>query len=390
VLILVENLSVPRDRRVWQESLALSRAGFDVVVVCPRGDSRDPEPFARVEGIDIHRFRPLPATGTALSYFREYAWALWQIRRLMRRLARRRSFDFVHACNPPDVLLLAALPLRRAGARFVFDHHDLVPELYLARFARGKDLLYRVARGLERLNFRLADVVISPNESYREVALSRGRKHAEDVFVVRNAPDLRRFQPVAPEVALKRGRPHLLAYVGVMGPQDGIDYALRALAVLRGRRLDWHAVFVGDGDVLPAMRELARELGLEDVVEFTGWRGDDEILRILSTADVCLAPEPSNPLNDVSTMIKVAEYMAMARPIASFDLIESRRTAGEAALYAPPNDVRRFAECMQALLDSPDERARRGQVGRERIERTLSWEHSERALLAAYERAAAL
>ncbi len=292
----------------------------------------------------------------------------------------------MHACNPPDLLFLPALRLKRRGARFVFDQHDLVPELYLSRFGRGEDLLYRAVCALERMTYRAADVVLATNESYKEVAVGRGGRRPEDVFVVRSAPRTDRFRPVPPEPELKHGKPHLLCYLGVMGPQDGVDYALRALAKLRDElgRTDWHAVFVGSGDAFDAMVELSRGLGLEERVTFTGRIPDADLLRHLSTADVCLSPDPRNPLNDVSTMNKVLEYMAMGRPIVSFDLKEARVSAGDAAVYAPADDESAFAKLIAMLLDDPEKRARMGGIGRERIEGRLSWRHSQASLLAAY------
>lgn len=384
VLILVENLSVPRDRRVWQESLALTGAGYEVTVVCPQGDDRDREPFEIREGVRIHRYRPAPADGSPIGYAREYGLAFWQIARLALRLARRRRFDVIHACNPPDLLLLAVLPLRLQRSRFIFDHHDLVPELYRARFGERHRLLYLAAVAVERLSFALADVVIATNESFKRVAVGRGGKRAEDVFVVRNGPDPDRFRPGAPDPSLRRRR-HLLAYVGTMGPQDGVDHALRALADLAARRRDWHAIFAGDGDALPELRRLAADLGLAGMVEFPGFLGEQEIVRLLSSADLCLAPEPRNPLNDASTLIKVAEYMAVARPVVCFDLVESRVTAGDAAIYAHANDARSFAACVEDVLDDPARGAAMGAAGRARVEQRLSWKHSERALLAAYD-----
>ena len=385
VLILVENLSVPFDRRVWQEAVSLRRAGFEVVVISPRGQKSDREKFEVLDAVEIHRYRLAPATGNAFSYLREYGIAFWRTATLVLRLGLRRRFDVVHACNPPDFLLLAALPLKLRGTRFIFDHHDLVPELYLSRFTSRRGLLYRTTRLLERMTFRLADVVISTNESYRNVALSRGGKAPEDVFVVRSAPDLDRFKQAQPDESLKRGKAFLLVYLGVMGPQDGVDHALRALALLEGQRQDWHATFVGDGDARPAMLSLARELGLQEV-DFPGRIPDAELARILSTADVCLAPDPKNPLNDLSTMNKIVEYMAMGRPIVSYDLVEARVSAGEAALYADPNEPRSFARAIADLLDDPERRATMGVAGRRRVEQELSWQYSEEALLAAYER----
>jgi glycosyltransferase involved in cell wall biosynthesis len=385
-LILVENLSVPLDRRVWQESSALREAGWEVHVICPMGAKQDREAEAVIDGVHIHRYPLRAATGGPAGYLREYSSALWHTFRIARRLGR---FDVVHACNPPDLFFLVALWMRGRGTRFVFDQHDLVPELYLSRFGRGRDLLYRAVCFLERRTYRAAHVVIATNESYRQVALTRGGKLPHEVFVVRSAPAIERFRQVPPEPELRRGKPHLLAYLGVMGPQDGVDYALRALARLRDElgRTDWHAVFVGGGDTFDAMVALSRELGLDGQVEFTGRIPDEDLLRYLSTADVCLSPDPLNPLNDVSTMNKVMEYMAMARPIVSFELREARVSAGEAALYAPANDESEFAKLIARLLDDPDERRRMGELGRERVTGPLSWENSRKALLAAYEAA---
>ncbi|MEU9853722.1 glycosyltransferase family 4 protein [Streptomyces sp. NPDC047974] len=385
-LILVENLSVPFDRRVWQECLTLRDAGWEVHVVCPAGGTRDTERETEIDGVRIHRYPLRAATGGPAGYLREYGSALWHTVRLARKVG---PVDVVHACNPPDLLFLPARWLKRRGARFVFDQHDLVPELYLSRFDRGEDLLYRAVCALERMTYRAADVVLATNESYRDVAVRRGGRRAEDVFVVRSAPDTERFRPVPPEPELKRGKPHLLCYLGVMGPQDGVDYALRALAKLRDElgRTDWHAVFVGGGDTFDAMVELARRLGLADRVEFTGRVPDADLVRYLSTADVCLSPDPRNPLNDVSTMNKVLEYMVMGRPIVSFDLREARVSAGDAALYAPANDETEFARLVARLLDDPERRALMGKAGQERIGGPLAWRNSQRALLAAYDAA---
>jgi glycosyltransferase involved in cell wall biosynthesis len=388
-LILVENLSVPFDRRVWQECTTLRDAGWEVHVICPQGTKRDLEREVEIDGVRIYRYPLKAATGGPAGYLQEYGSALWHTFRLARKVQARGKIDVVHACNPPDLLFLVALMLKRGGTKFIFDQHDLVPELYLSRFDRGEDALYRAVCALERRTFKAADVVISTNESYRDVALIRGGKRPEDVFVVRSAPVVDRFQPVEPEPALKRGKPHLLCYLGVMGPQDGVDYALRALAALRDDlgRTDWHAAFIGSGDTFDAMVELSKELGLGDQVEFTGRIPDADLVRYLSTSDVCLAPDPLNPLNDVSTMNKIMEYMAMSRPVVSFDLKEARVSAGDAAVYAPANDEPAFAKLIAQLLDDPDERASMGLLGQARIQGPLSWDNSRKALLAAYEAA---
>ena len=382
-LILVENLSVPFDRRVWQESTALRDAGWEVHVICPQGTKRDTEPEAEIGGVKIHRYPLDAAVGGPVGYLREYSSALWRTYRLARKVGR---VDVVHSCNPPDLFFLLAKRLKRHGTRFVFDQHDLVPELYLSRFGRGRDLLYRLVCWLERRTYQAADIVIATNESYRDTAVNRGGKRPEDVFVVRSAPAIERFRQVPPDESLRRRKPHLLCYLGVMGPQDGVDYALRSLASLRDDlgRTDWHAAFIGTGDTFEAMRALAADLKLSGFVEFTGRVPDEDVVRCLSTADVCLSPDPLNPLNDVSTMNKVMEYMAMGRPIVSFDLREARVSAGDAALYAPPNDELEFAKLVARLLDDPRERRRMGEVGLARVGGPLSWEHSRAALVNAY------
>jgi glycosyltransferase involved in cell wall biosynthesis len=385
VLVLVENESVPADARVWAECRTLAGAGFDVVAVCPRGKEWDRAPFERRDGIEIHRF-PLRYAGGPLGYALEYTSAFGQMWRLSRRLSRDRAFTVVHAANPPDFLLLAAWPLRRRGARLVFDQHDLVPELCASRFGAPGRALAPLARALERRSFWLADVVIAVNESHRAVAMTRGAKSAEDVFVVRNGPDLSVFRAQAPDPSLKRGKPHLLAYVGNMEPQDGVEHGVRALARLHQSRDDWHAAFLGGGSELGRLQALARELGLEDALEFTGFVERSQVVRTLASCDVCLAPEPLTPYNDASTMIKIAEYMAMSRPVVAFDLKESRFSADGAALYVRPNDEQDFADAIEALLDDPGRRETMGRRGRERVETQLAWPHSERELLRAYQR----
>jgi glycosyltransferase involved in cell wall biosynthesis len=382
VLILVENAPVPLDRRVRQEALALRAAGYEVAVISPQGNQHDSQPYELYEGVEIHRF-PHREANHAAGYLREYSGAFVQIRKLIRRLASDRPFGVVQACNPPDFLLMAAWPLKRQGTRLLFDHHDLAPELYETRYGR-RDPFYVALRAAERLAFRAADVVITTNESYRRIALERGKKRPEDVFVVRNAPDPAQFRPVEPDESMKRGRPHLITYMGLMAAQDGIDGALRVMAILQAERNDWHAVFMGDGEIFEDMRGLAQDLGVGNFVEFTGLVREDRILPTLSAADVCIAPEPSSPLNDRSTFVKVVEYMAMGCPIVAYDLPETRASAGDAALYAPPGDERAFARCIGALLDDPEQRKVLGERGRERMAGELGWHRSRRELLRAY------
>jgi glycosyltransferase involved in cell wall biosynthesis len=388
ILVLVENLSVPFDRRVWQESRALVEAGHEVVVICPRGATQDTEPETEIDGVRILRYPLRAATGGPLSYVREYWLALLHTTRLALDVRREGPVDVVHACNPPDLLFLVALLLRPGGTRLVFDHHDLVPELFLSRFPGAGRWLYEAAVLAERITFRLADSVISTNESYRRIAIERGGLAPERVTVVRSAPDLTRFVPTEPDPTLRRGRRHLAAYLGVMGPQDGVDYALRALAVLRHDmgRDDLHTIFMGGGDAFDDLVALRDELGLADCVEFTGRVPDEFVRRCLSTADVALSPDPKNPLNDVSTMNKVVEYMAMGVPLVSFDLVEARVSAGDAAVYATDDEEIQFAKLVDQLLNDPQRRASMGTLGRERVECELSWATSRKHLVDFYER----
>lgn len=386
ILILVENLSVPFDRRVWQESLALVQAGYRVTVICPQGANRDQELDVVIDGVRILRYPLRPASGSPLSYLREYSLALTHTLRLAARVRREMRVDVVHACNPPDLLFLVALALRPFGARFVFDHHDLVPELFQSRFVGGSMILHRLTRFVERLTFAVSDGVISTNESYRAVAVGRGKVAANRVAVVRSAPDLVRFIRQAPDDSLRRGKQFLLAYLGVMGPQDGVDYALRSIKHLRddAGRSDFHCIFMGSGDAFDDMVQLSHQLGVDDIVEFPGRVSDEYVQRCLSTADVCLSPDPKNPLNNLSTMNKVLEYMAMGRPIVSFDLVEARVSADHAAVYVPANDEFAFARAIDALLSDADLRQEMGGFGRRRLEEQLSWEHSCANLVSFY------
>jgi glycosyltransferase involved in cell wall biosynthesis len=388
-LHIVENVPFPTDTRVRPECETLVRAGWDVTVISPRGPHRDRWAFEVVNGVRVFRYAPRPSAGGAADYLREYGWAVAQIRAIAQRLARDQAFDVVHAANPPDGLFVPLWPLKRRGTRFIFDQHDLVPELTMSRFDRGYlRPTHRIARALERLAYALADVVIVPNESYRSIAISRGGKRADEVFVVRNGPR-KDFRKQDADPTLRRGKRHLIAYVGTIGLHDGVDHAVRALSILRSRRSDWHAIFAGGGEARRSTETLVRKEGLDPLVEFTGFIDRAAVQRLISSADVSLAPEPSTPYNEMSTMIKIMEYMALECPIVAYDLAESRYSAGSAAVYARPNDVSSFAECINELLDNPQKRIEMAARGRARVDDVLGWEHSEHHLLAAYDRALA-
>ena len=385
VLILVENLPSPFDRRVWQEATTLRDAGCAVSIICPTGRGCEKK-FEAIDGIDIWRYG-LPAEGEgALGYAVEYSAALAWTFFLSLKVLFGRGFDVVHACNPPDLFFLIGGFFRLFGKKFVFDHHDLNPELYEAKFGR-RDFFHRLMLKLEYWTFRSADVSIATNESYRRIAIGRGRMPPERVFVVRSGPSLERLKILPPVERLKRGRKYLVGYVGVMGRQEGIDYLLRAVRhiVFYFGRDDIHFGLVGGGTSLEEMRVLAQELGVADHVTFTGRVPDSEMLAMLNTADICVNPDIANDMNDKSTMNKIMEYMALGKPIVQFDLAEGRFSAQHASLYARNNDALNLAEKILELLDDPARRAAMGEFGRGRVANELEWRHEAPKLLAAYE-----
>jgi glycosyltransferase involved in cell wall biosynthesis len=385
VLIIVQNLPVPFDRRVWLECQALVSAGHRVAVVCPKGDG-DPA-YQVVDTVELHKYRPYAPGGSKAGFVTEYAYSFLATAWLTFRARRSGRFGVLQACNPPDIFWPIALALRGLDrTRFVFDHHDLCPELYESRFPDGPRLPYRMLRALERRTHRTADHVISTNESYRDVAVKRSGKPAADVTVVRTGPDPERLRrgPASPE--LLRGRRFLAAYIGVMGPQDGVDIVVRAADVVVHQlgRDDIAFTLIGKGDCYEDLVAMRDGLGLAGHVEFTGRAPDDFVARILSTADVGLSPDPKNPLNDVSTMNKTMEYMAFELPVVAFDLHETRVSAGDAGVYIAPNDIDDYAAAIVKLMDDEPRRSHLGKLGRARVERELAWSHQRRAYLEVY------
>jgi glycosyltransferase involved in cell wall biosynthesis len=385
VLIIVENLPCPFDRRVWQEARTLAAAGYLVSIICPKGKGYA-KSFEELEGIAIYRHpQPFEASG-ALGYLAEYTWALLAEFALSLRVLMERGFDAIHACNPPDTLFLIGGFYKLFGKKFLFDHHDINPELYEAKFQR-RDLFYRLMLWLERRTFKTADVCVATNESYRRIAIERGSRSPAKVFVVRSGPDLRRLRLLPPTPALKNGRHYLVGYVGVMGRQEGIDGLLSSVQhiVQVMKRTDIQFGLVGGGTELAAMRKLAEHLGVADYVTFTGRVPDDELLAMLNTADVCVNPDVANDMNDKSTMNKIMEYMALGKPIVQFDLTEGRVSAQDASLYARRNDPIDMARKLVSLLDDAELRRRMGDAGLERVKTVLAWEHEAPRLLAAYD-----
>ncbi|MBV9794173.1 MAG: glycosyltransferase family 4 protein [Actinobacteria bacterium] len=388
VLIIVQNLPVPFDRRVWLECQALVADGYQVAVVCPKGQG-DPG-YQVLDGVELYKYRPYAPGGSKLSFVTEYAWSFLASAWQTFKARRRGRFAVMQACNPPDIFWPLALILRALDrTRFVFDHHDLCPELFQSRFPEATESLpYRGLLALERATHRTADHVISTNDSYRQVAIRRSGKRPADVTVVRTGPDPDRLRRGAPHPELRRGRPHLAAYIGVMGPQDGVDIVVRAAGVIVHElgREDIGFTLIGSGDCFDELVALRDRLGLEEHVEFTGRAPDELVGQIMSTADVGLSPDPKNPLNDVSTMNKTMEYMAFELPVVAFDLRETRVSAADAAVYATPNDVREYAKAIVTLIDDETQRAQLGKRGRARVEQELAWNHQRRAYLDVYRR----
>ena len=384
VLIIVENLPVPFDRRVWQEATSLVKSGYLVSIICPKTDEYY-KSFEIINDIYIYRHPLFVEADGAVGYALEYSIALFFQLFLSIKIMFTRGFDAIHACNPPDNIFLIAMLFKLFGKKFLFDHHDINPELYEAKFGR-KDIFYKVMLAWERWTFKVADVSIATNESYKKIAIERGKMDPDKVFVVRSGPKLERLKIMPPDISVKNGRDYLVGYVGVMGRQEGIDYLLRSAKCIVHdlKRTDVHFGLVGGGTELSSLKDYADELNISEFVTFTGRVSDEEMLKVLNTADVCVNPDVANEMNDKSTMNKIMEYMALGKPIVQFDLTEGRYSAQEASLYANKNDEKDLANKIVLLLDNDGLRKKMGEYGRDRVVSELSWEYEEPKLLKAY------
>jgi len=384
VLIIVENLPLPFDRRVWQEATTLKKSGYQVSIICPIGKGYEKR-YELIDGIHIHR-HPLPfeANG-ALGYLLEYSTALFWEFYLAWKVHLTRGFDIIHACNPPDLIFIIALFFKLMGKKFVFDHHDINPELYEAKFGK-KDFFYKLMMLFERLTFKSADVSIATNNSYKEIAIKRGGMVSNKVFVVRSGPSLERLKIVPPVESLKKGKQFLVGYVGVMGKQEGIDLLLQSIhnIVHKQGRKNIHFGLVGGGTEIENLKRYSKKLDVEDYVTFTGRVPDNELLEMLNTADVCVNPDIANDMNDKSTMNKIMEYMALGKPIVQFDLAEGRVSAQDASLYAKKNDAIDLANKLIVLIENPLLRNNMGAYGKKRVINELEWEHEAPKLIEAY------
>ncbi|MDE6495948.1 MAG: glycosyltransferase family 4 protein [Duncaniella sp.] len=387
ILIIVENLPVPFDTRVWQEASTLAANGYTVSVICPKGKGCNDD-YECIDGVHIYR-HDLPTEGNgAIGYAREYFSALWNEYRLARKIYKEHGFHVIHGCNPPDDIYMVARMFRGKGVDYVFDHHDICPELYEAKFGKKSGLFYKSQLWLERNTYRHCTFAFVTNESYRRIAIERGGMAPDKVHVLRSGPRLERLVIRPPKPEIKRGRRFMIGYLGVIGQQEGIQYMLQAAKHIRDNmgRDDIFWGIVGGGPHLDELRRLCTSMGLDDIVEFTGRVDDNKMLDYLNTADICVNSDEYNEMNDKSTMNKVLEYMALGKPIVQFDLTEGRYSAQGASLYARPNDAVDMAEKVISLLDDPDRRAEMSRIGRDRIVNHLSWDHTSRALLDAYDK----
>jgi glycosyltransferase involved in cell wall biosynthesis len=403
VLMWVEN-HFPQDTRVANEARLLAEAGYKVAVIALKREGQ----AAREtwDGIEVYRLptlelfkKTVAADGSRmnllfvrlksfLGYVVEYVYFTTACLTVSTYIFARRGFDVMHAHNPPDTLFLVALPFKLLGKKFVFDQHDLCPELYRSRYNAAEGVYTRLLSVCEWCSLKLADITIATNESYKQIEIERANKNPSNVFVVRNGPNQMRMTSVAPSVRLKGMNKSILCYIGSLNPQDGVDYLLRSLRHLLHvlKRSDFHCVIMGTGDSLQDLRDLAEKLQLNGCVELTGFVSDEDLQANLAAADICLDPDPSSPLNDVSTWIKVMEYMASAKPIVSFDLKETRFSARDAAIYVQPNNETEFAQAIAQLMDQPKLQKEMGSYGRRRVEEELQWAKVGRNLLTAYER----
>ena len=385
ILIIVENLPVPFDTRVWQEATTLVENGYTVSVICPKGKGYEKEEEV-LAGVHIYR-HDLKTEGSGfVGYVKEYGSALYHEIRLAKKIYKEIGFDVIHGCNPPDDIYMVAKHFRKYGVRYVFDHHDICPELFEAKFGK-KGLLYKSQLWLERQTYRHAAFAFVTNESYKKIAIERGGMNPAKVYVLRSGPKLERLRIQEPKPELKKGRKYMVGYLGVIGKQEGIPYLLEAARYIRNElhRDDICYGIVGGGTSLEELKTLSVSMGIDDIVTFTGRAPDDVMLDYLNTADICVNPDEYNPMNDKSTMNKVLEYMALGKPIVQFDLTEGKYSAKEASVYANPNDAVDMGKKFVELLDNPQKRQEMSVYGRKRIVEELSWEHTSKALLAGYE-----
>lgn len=386
VLIIVENLPLPFDRRVWLEANTLKNAGYEVSIICPKM-MEFTKSFEIINDIKIYRYSLFEAKSGLLHYAIEFIYCWIRTFILTIKIANTDGIDIIHACNPPDTFFAIGFIFKLFGKKFVFDEHDLCPEVYLSKKKYfTEDIPYKILLMLEKMTYKTADIVLSMNESYKRTAIERGGLKRDKVFIVRTGPDFDRLKEIPPIEDLKKGKKYLVTYLGTMGEQDGVDYLLRSIQyIVKHKKITTiHYALIGSGPHHKELKKMSKDMGISEHVEFTGRIADDELIKYLNTADCCVCPDPKNPLNDVSTMNKTMEYMALGKPLVAFDLIETHFSAQDAALYAEPNDVIEFAEKIIELLGDEKKRKKMGAFGKKRVKEVLAWEHTSKELLRAY------
>lgn len=385
ILIVVENLPVPFDTRVWQEATTLAANEYTVSVICPKGKGymKDEE---YLQGVHIFRHDLLEEGNGVVGYIKEYFSALHEEIRLAKKIYKEIGFDVIHGCNPPDDIYIVAKKFKKYGVKYVFDHHDICPELFEAKFGRASGILYWTQLFLEHQTYKHCTFAFVTNESYKKIAIERGKMKPDHVIVLRSGPNLERMRIMRSIESIKRGYKYMVGYLGVIGQQEGIEYLLEAAKYIKERENNVFWGIVGGGPHLETLKKKANDMGLDDCVEFTGRVPEQQMLEYLNTADVCVNSDKYNAMNDMSTMNKILEYMALAKPIVQFDLTEGKYSAQQASLYAKKNDAIDFARKIIELLNDPEKRRRMGQYGRDRIVSELSWEHTSKALIEGYEK----
>lgn len=382
ILFIVENLPVPFDRRVWQEATTLKENGMEVSIICPQMKGYT-KPYEVLEEIEIYRHPlPLEARG-ALGYLFEYGAAIYWEMKLARKIYRKKPFHVIHGCNPPDLIYLTAKRYKKKGVKYVFDHHDINPELYIAKYGK-KDFFYKLMLYFEKQTFKYADASIATNESYKKIAIDRGGMNFNDVTIVRSGPKLNRLKLQKPIDKFKKGRKYLLGYLGVIGEQEGIDLLLESMKSIISNRDDVQLAIVGGGSDLELLKKLSKQMGLSDYVDFYGRVSDQELLDVLNTSDVCVNPDKPTEMNNLSTMNKIMEYMALKKPIVQYNLKEGRFSAQKASLYAKNTSTKDFAGKIIELLDNEDLRHEMGEFGYNRVLNELSWKYESEKLLSCY------
>jgi len=381
ILIIVENLPVPFDRRVWEEANTLKENGAHVSVICPKmkGFTKS---YECINGIEIYRHSLPIEASKALGYLLEYTIALFWEFFLSWKIFFKKRFHVIHGCNPPDLVFVIALSFKLFGVKYVFDHHDINPELYEAKYKK-KNLFYRLLVLLEKITFQVADYSIATNESFKKIAINRGRMEENKIAIIRSGPRLNRFTPGLPNHLYKKNKKYLVGYIGVIAEQDGLDLLMQIILLVTTQNSNIHFAIIGGGTELDKIKALACKSGISEHVDFYGLLSDDKLINdILNACDICVNPDPPGPYNNLITTNKVMEYMALKKPMIQFDLKEGKFSAGKASLYA--QDMNDYVDKILWLVSNPDACIEMGEYGFNRVRNQLCWEFESKKLVNFY------